>query len=63
MKRKYRLKKWAQTVYASVAAVCFCFLVGLSTVEFSFWTIVIIFAVMAIFGACMCMLGMYGREE
>ncbi len=62
-KKKYRLKKWAQTVYATVAAICFCFMVGLSTCDFSFTSIVIIAVIFTVFGVSMHMLEKYGRIE
>ena len=61
-KKRYRLKKWAQTVYTTVGAICFCFLVGLSACDFSFWSIVLIAVALIGFGACGYMLDTYGRE-
>ena len=62
-KKKYRLKKWAQTVWATVWTLSFVFLVGLDTVDFSFTTIALIFADMCIFSLCAYMLGKYGRLD
>ena len=61
--KRYRLKKWAQTVYATVAAICFCFMVGLATCDFSFTSIVIIAVIFGVFGGCGYMLSKYGRVE
>lgn len=63
MRKKYRLKKWAQTVYAIVAAISFCFLVGLSSCDFSFGSIVLIAIALGIFGGSGYMLGKYGRID
>ena len=62
-KKTYRLKKWAQTVYATVAAICFCFLIGISACDFSFTSIMIIAVVLIVFGVSMHMLEKYGRAE
>ena len=61
--KRYRLKKWAQTVYATVAAICFCFMVGLATCDFSFTSIVIIAVIFTVFGVSMHMLEKYGRID
>lgn len=63
MKKKYRLKKWAQTLYAVIGAVCFCFLVGLNAMEFTFASIVIVGVILGIFGFSAHMLSTYGRVE
>lgn len=62
-KKTYRLKKWAQTVYATVGAICFCFLVGLSAAEFSFATIALIAVALIGFGVSAHMLEKYGRID
>ena len=61
-KKKYRLKKWAQTVYAIMGAIAFCFLVGISACDFSFTSIVMIATALVIFGGSGYMLNKYGRE-
>lgn len=63
MKKKYRLKKWAQTLYAVLGAFSFCILTGLSAMEFTFTSIVIVGVVLGIFGFSAHMLSTYGRDE